>query len=262
MKTIISILVIGILAFGMTSSSTISYPKAKVKSYTSGEKLTYRVSYGIIDAGEAVLTVKETAKRGADGRRLYHMVGEGKTRGAFNWFYKVHDVYETYMDKEGAFPWHFVRDVNEGGYTINQEYAFHQDKQKVVDQDGKEYKVPLGVKDMLSSFYFARTLDFSKMKRGQIIEFKMFMDGEIWPLKIKYLGKENINIRKGTFKALKFVPVVQEGRYFTSEEDVQFWVTDDNNHIPILVKAKIPVGTVRLHLVDWEGLRGPISKID
>src|SRR5690554_7183725 len=95
-----------------------------------------------MDAGEAVLTVKETSKKGANGRPLYHVKGEGKTLGAFNWFYKVEDVYESYIDKQGAFPWHFVRDVNEGGYTINQEYAFKQDKQKVV-AEGKEYKVPL-----------------------------------------------------------------------------------------------------------------------
>jgi len=41
---------------------------------------------------------------------------------------------------------------------------------------------------------------------------------------------------------------------------LKFWVTDDKNRIPVLVKAKIPVGTIKMHLVEWEGLVGEIAK--
>ena len=85
------------------------------------------------------------------------------------------------------------------------------------------------------------------------------MDEEVYPLKIKYIGDEKIKIRKGTFHCHKFVPVLQTGRYFNHEEDVEFWVTNDDNHIPVLVKAKIPVGTIKMHLVDWKGLKNPLK---
>ena len=85
------------------------------------------------------------------------------------------------------------------------------------------------------------------------------MDDEIFDLEIKYVGDEEIKIRKGKFKVHKFVPVVQTGRYFETEEDVQFWVTADKNRIPVLVKAKIPVGTVKMHLVEWSGLKNELS---
>ena len=97
---------------------------------------------------------------------------------------------------------------------------------------------------------------------GKTFEFKCFMDDAIWNLKIKYVGDETIVIRKGKFKCHKFVPVVQTGRYFKSEEDVNFWVTSDDNKIPVLVKAKIPVGVVKMHLVEWSGLKNELkSKI-
>lgn len=260
MRTIISILSVLVLLVGMTSSTKIYYPTIEKKSFTSGEKLTYRISYGFVDAGEAVLTVKETYRKGANGRPLYHVKGEGKTLGAFNWFYKVEDVYESYVDKEGVFPWLFVRDINEGGYEKEQEYIFKQDKQKVITEKGKSFKVPMGIQDMISSFYYARTLDFDNMRMGQVTTFECFMDEEVWPLKVRYVGKEDIKIRKGTFECLKFQPVVQEGRYFEKEDDVEFWVTNDENRIPVLVKAKIPVGSIRMHLVDWEGLVGDIAR--
>jgi hypothetical protein len=66
---------------------------------------------------------------------------------------------------------------------------------------------------------------------------------------IKGMGDEVLKIKAGSFKCHKFVPVVQTGRVFKSEKDLNFWVTADENKIPILVKAKIPVGYVKLHLV-------------
>lgn len=260
MKRIALFIVLAGLGFSFTSSE-VKLPVRKNDSFTIGEKLRYRVSYGLIDAGEAVIEIRPTKRKGAQGQNLLHAVGTGRTLGAFNLFYRVNDRYETYLDEKGIFPWFFKRNVEEGSYRLKQEYRFDQHKSKVDNGKGKQFDIPVGVQDMISSFFYARTLDYANMKVGDISEFQCFMDDEIYPLKIKYVGKENIKIRKGTFRCMKFVPVVQTGRYFESEDDVNFWVTDDKNRIPILVKAKIPVGTVRLHLVEWEGLKHDLAKV-
>ena len=59
---------------------------------------------------------------------------------------------------------------------------------------------------------------------------------------------------------MKFAPVVQTGRVFKKQDDLSFWVTKDENRIPILVKAKIPVGSIKLHLVEWSGLKHDLVK--
>lgn len=260
MKTKIVSFILGVCCLSLMSSETIIYPNASNNSFQIGEKLRYRITYGFVDAGEAVLEVKSTTKKGASNRELYHMKATGKTLSGFNAVFKVNDVYESYIDKKGIFPWQFVRRVDEGGYKINQDYAFKHDKLKVDNGEGKEFAIPVGIQDMISSFYYARTMDFKNAKPGEIFEFKCFMDDKVWPLKVKYVKDEVIHIRKGKFKCKKFVPVVQTGRYFKSENDVNFWVTDDNNRIPILIKAKIPVGTVKLHLVEWSGLKHDLVK--
>lgn len=258
MKKIVFFAFLILLLAGMSSSTVVDYPIPSHKPFDKGEFLRYRVTYGFVDAGEAILTVNPSKKTGANGRPLHHVKGIGRTLGAFNAFYKVRDRYESYIDKEGVFPWYFVRRVREGNYSKDQDYTFMQDKQ-LVDTGKDKFKAPLGVQDMISSFYYARTLDFENMKPGDKTKFKVFMDDEVYPLEIKLVGTEEIRIRKGKFECLKFVPVLQEGRYFDSEEDVQFWVTNDANRIPVLVKAKIPVGTVKLHLVEWRGLIGDIA---
>ena len=239
MKRIVLLFALSALVLGTTSSSLVSYPTIKNAAFGIGEKLRYRISYGFVDAGEAVLEVKSTPRKG-NGRALYNVVGTGKTLGGFNAFYKVDDLYESYIDQKGIFPWFFKRRVDEGGYIINQDYTFQHHKYKVDNGKGEQFKIPMAVQDMISSFYYARTMNFKSMKKNDMFEFQCFMDDELWPLKVKYVGDEDISIRKGKFKCHKFVPVVQKGEYFKSEDDVSFWITVDENRIPVLVKAKNP----------------------
>jgi hypothetical protein len=127
---------------------------------------------------------------------------------------------------------------------------------------GDTFKIPPVSQDMLSSFYFARTLDFTNAKKGDIFTIPTFVDEEEYPLQIKYLGKENLKSRTGTYRCLKFVPVVQEGRIFEKEEDMTVWITDDENKIPILAKAKVLVGSIKMELVEYDNLANPLAKID
>lgn len=249
-------------AAGQTSAKKAEkFRTIQHKAFKPGEQLRYRLHYGVIDAGEAILEVKKTSKT-VQGRPLLHMVGKGRTLGSFNWFFKVRDRYETYMDQEGVFPWMFVRRVDEGGFKIEQDYVFKQDSKKVENGDGKQFDVPFGIQDMLSSFYYARTLDFKNAKVGKEYEVKMFIDDEIYPFKVKYLGDETIKTRKGKFKCHKIRPVVMKGRIWEKEEDMTMWITADQNKIPVQVKSKILVGSIKATLVGWEGLASPIAQED
>lgn len=241
------------------NASAFKFRKIQNNAFKIGEKLTYTMHYGFVDAGKAVLEVKSTDKK-INGRDMFHVVGKGKTLGAFNWFFKVQDRYETYMDAQSMFPWIFIRRVYEGGTVINQDYTFFQHKQLV--NDGKSnHEVPANIQDMISSYYYARTLDFSNAEEGDVFEFNTFVDGEVYPLKIKFLGKETIKIRTGKYKCLKFCPVIQTGRIFKNEEDLQVWISDDENKIPLLAKANIMVGSIKMEVTEYEGLNSPISKV-
>jgi hypothetical protein len=231
------------------------------RAFGEGEKLTYRVHYGFVDAGEAVLEVRNANAR-FGGRDAYHIVGTGRSLGAFDWFFKVRDRYETYVDKEGIFPYRFIRDVYEGGYEIFQDYQFYPQKRALRTHEKEEYLTPDFVQDLLSGFYFARTLDLSKAKVGQVFEVTTFVDGEVYPLRIKYVGKETIKLRKGKFRCMKFVPVIQAGRIWKTEEDLVVWITDDANKIPVLVKSNLMVGSIKMQMVDYSGLRNPIAQVN
>ena len=234
--------------------------KLKQKAFKPGEVLEYVVHYGLLDAGVARVELRDEGKKIA-GRRIYHVIGTGVTKGAFDWFYKVRDRYETFIDSEGIFPWLFVRRVDEGGYKINQDYTFLQYKNRVDVGNGKVFDSPDYVQDMISAIYFARTLDLSKIKHGDVITIDAFVDNEVWPAKIRYVGTETISIRSGKYNCLKFNPVVQQGRIFKQESDMSVFITNDENKIPILAEAKVLVGSLKMELTHYEGLANPIAKV-
>ena len=239
---------------GMSSLRTLTH-----SAFKPGEKLEYVLHYGIMNAGMATLELKE-ADADLAGRKLLHAVGEGHSAGAFKAFYKVNDLYESRFDKDGVFPWVFTRRVEEGGYKISQDYSFLQHRHKVTTQEQKTFDIPAHAQDMISAFYYARTWDLSNLTEGQEFTVDLFMDNENWPLKMKYVGRETIKIRNGKYRCLKFQPMVQKGRIFKSNDDLNVWISDDGNRIPILVQAKILVGSIKMELSGYEGLANPIAK--
>lgn len=236
----------------------MGYRTVTNNAFKVGEWVKYRIHYGMIDAGEATLLVEES-KYKFGGREAYHIVGEGKSLGSFDWFFKVRDRYETYIDKQGLFPHRFIRNCDEGGYKINQDYTFYPERRAYKDAKGDGYMTPDFVQDMLSGYYYARTVDYSKAKVGDIFTVMTIVDDEIYPLKMKYMGKEQVTVDAGKFNCLRFAPVVQKGRVFKKEEDLSVWITDDANHLPVLAKAKILVGSIKMELMQYNGLANNLS---
>ena len=237
-----------------------SLTKVKNDAFKRGEKLKYRMHYGFINAGEALLQVLDENKQ-IGGRNTLHILGLGYTNSSFDWMFLVRDKYESYIDEEAIVPWLFIRRVNEGGYKIDQNQIFNHYK-NTMDMDGKKFDVPDGVQDMISAFYYARTIDFSNAKDGDVFEFPCFVDDQVWPLRMKYMGKETIKSDIGKIRCIKFHPVVQKGRVFKKEEDLNAWISDDNNRIPIRAEAKILVGSIKMDLTEYSGLASPLALVE
>jgi len=236
-------------------------PQAANTAFKEGEVLSYRLHYGALNAGVAILEVKPQVLE-INNRQVYHIVANGYTRGAADWFFKVRDRYETYLDKDALVPWLFVRRVDEGGFKFSQDYVFNHYTKKVDVGNGEKFDIPSGVQDMVSAFYSARSLDLSNAKPGDIFTVNSFLDKELWPLKIKFMGREEIKTDLGKFKALKFRPVVQKGRVFKKEEDLNVWISDDDNHLPLRVQADIIIGNVKMDITGAYNLANPLkSKI-
>ncbi len=107
---------------------------------------------------------------------------------------------------------------------------------------------------MVSAFFYARTFDFSSITKGEIITVETFVDDEIFPLSIKYLGNDRIKVKGGEFDCMKFAPIVQKGRIFKTEDDLSVWISNDANKIPVKAEAQILIGSVTMELTNYTNL--------
>jgi hypothetical protein len=157
-------------------------------------------------------------------------------------------------------PLRFVRNVNEGGYKKYQNVTFNKSANTAVTTDGV-FKVPACVQDVVSAMYYARNIDFSRLRPEDKIPFSMFLDNEVFNLYIRYLGKEEIKTRYGKFRAIKIKPLLIKGTIFEGGEDMTVWVSDDLNHIPVRVESPIVVGKVKIDMMSYNNLRHPLSSL-
>jgi hypothetical protein len=210
-----------------------------------------------VGAGLASFTVTQEQ---LNGKKVFHIVGDGKTMKSYEWFYRVRDKYETFIDVETMLPTRFIRNVDEGGFKIYDNVNFNQGIGQAVTEKGI-FKVPRCVQDVLSAIYYARNIDYSKYQPGAKIPFSMFLDNEVYNLYIRYLGKEKIKTRYGTFNTIKISPLLIEGTIFKGGEKMTVWVSDDNNHVPVRVDSPILVGSIKVDLVEYKNLRNPFKAL-
>lgn len=234
----------------------------KENAFQQGEFLKFRLHYGFINAGFATLEVKETEE---DNQKKFRFIGNGYSTGMTRMFFKVNDLYESYVDKNTGKTCRFVRKINEGGYTKNQEGFFDQTANTVLVKNYKEktekiFQVSNNIQDILSAFYFLRNYpNVDKMKTGESINVDLFFDDENTHFKLKFLGKETIETEFGNISALIFRPLVQSGRVFKEEESVTVWISDDDNKIPLRIKANLAVGAIKADLATYKGLKYPLK---
>jgi hypothetical protein len=245
---------------GSDSLSVHTTAKAINEAFAVGEYLQYRIHYGFIDAGEAELRVHSIVNK--QGRSAYKVSGVGKSVGMFKWFMDVRDYYETYIDTNQIIPLEFVRDVKEGSYTKKEHSIFDPINNTVYPKKNPEdtMRVRVGVQDLLSAFYYARCLDFSNLTYGDEFPVEVYLDRETFPMNLKYVGEELVKTKLGTFSCLMFKPMVQEGRVFREEEGMTIWVSNDKNRMPIRVETELFVGSLRMDIEAYKGLKNPLNK--
>ncbi len=238
-------------------------------SFKAGEVVNYHAYYnwGFIwlNAGQVSFTVNAIE---VNNTPAYHLKAHGATYKSYDKLYKVRDTFETKVDTLHLVPFEFKRITNEGSYKADYLYKFDHKTRKINASIQKEKEprkhTTLNWKDcsfdLLTMVYKARNIDYSLYNINEKIPISMVVDGEIHDIYIRYLGKETIKNRDGRkFNCLKFSPLLVEGTIFKSGEDMTVWVTDDANRIPIIVEAKILIGSVKAVFVGAKNTRHPIT---
>ena len=220
-----------------------------------GEKLEYSIYYSFIRAGTATMNFQEDTLS-----ENYYIKMDSRTVGVANTLYRIRDIYECTMDPQTGYPLKAIRNVREGRYRAYNEveYDHHsrEDSTIVNSQKSGVAVVPKEIYDILSAFYLLRKKCVSgPLQKGDTIFIKTYFTDEVFDLNIRYIGKEKVKTEYGKIMCLKFNPVTEVGRAFKTEDDMSIWFTDDPNFLPVKIRLDLRVGSVRVELVDFSGLK-------
>ncbi|MEN6618663.1 MAG: DUF3108 domain-containing protein [Rikenellaceae bacterium] len=237
-------------------------------AFSHGETLRYIVNYtwGSIhtDVGEVIFSLDYY---GDSDEPFFHAKAYGKTFKFYDIFFKVREFYESKFYAKNLRPFYFHRDIKEGKYKMKNTYSFlpnYQIRANYVRKDDTPRDTLLNGRictfDLISLIYFTRNKDFSNDKIGEEIPISFVIDGEMYDLYYRYLGKENKKIPGlGHFRTIKFATRPVAGEVFSGKEELVFWVTDDGNKIPLQVESPIIVGRVAGRLTNFSNIKYPLT---
>ena len=233
----------------------ITYSQSNLP-YKVGEHSIYDIYFGPIKVGSGDMKIE--AEVNIDKTSTFHIVGKGKTSPFFDFFFKVRDVYQTYLDTLNVRPVRFIRDIKEGDFQKKQLYVFKHSDSLVFWKDNS-HVISSNTQDMLSALFYARTFNKAILSKKKSFFVPIFMDEENYFLQIMYLYNEKVKTNFGIVNCMVFKPKMQEGRVFQDGEKMKIWISDDKNHLLIKVETEVWAGNIKAVLAEYQEVKYPLS---
>jgi hypothetical protein len=241
--------------------SFFSITVAKSQTIKAGEKLVFAGSYNMSGLMTQLAQVTMSTENVTTAKNTYlHLSCELSTYTKWDSFFKIRDIYESYVNPTTLKPSLYKRSIDEGGYTKKEKYVI---KNNVVNSTSKKRKKPETQKtfsignstqDVISLFYKVRTMDFSKFKEGQTVSLMIVFDEKQIPVTLKYMGKETVSAGNLGKKECYKLSIGAKTDALKGKDKNLIWLTADAKKVPALLKFSIPVGTGQLALTSASGI--------
>lgn len=233
-------------------------------AFKSGEFLTYNLYYNWkfvwVKAGTASMY---TVQSRYEGKNAYRCSLTTRGNGKLDNFFVLRDTLLCYNSLNME-PLYFRKGAREGKrYTVDEVfYNYNGGKANVrqhrLHNDGSNTWVKHSysdcVYDMLSIFMRARSFDPINWKKGTAISFPIVDGDNRTPAELRFDGKATIKADNDVkYNCLKLAYLeLDDGKY---KRIVDFYVTDDANHVPVRLDMYLRFGAAKAFLVGAKGLR-------
>lgn len=232
------------------------------------EKLVFTASYNMSGLLTNIAQVTmETSEVRTSTNSLMRLKFSAATYSSFDSYFKVQDLYESYVSPKTLTPYLYKRDINEGGYYKFVQYKYKQRSNTVEsvitkkNNEGEKYskkstfKIGNATKDIVATLYTLRNLDIAKASPGDASSYSVLFDTKETTVVFKYIGKETISTAIGKKECYKIAISIKGSTVLKGSNANLIWLTADENKVPVLAKFKIPVGNGELKIKTATGLK-------
>lgn len=248
-------LVFSLLLFfnGFTQNSSIG----------SNEKLVFSASYNMSGLlTEIAQVTMETSEVKTSSTTLLRLKCTAATYSSFDNYFKIRDLYESYVSPTSLVPYLYKRDINEGSYYKFEQYKYNYKSNTVSStmkkrksEENKTVKIGSNTRDIVSTIYHIRNLEIQNANPGDTQNFTFLFDNEALIISVKYLKKETIDTNLGKKECYKLAVSLKNDDALKGNNENLLWLTADGNKIPVYAKFKIAVGTGELKIKSASGLK-------
>ncbi len=250
-----------VLLGAFIAKDNFTYRHIDQKALRRGEKMEYRVHYGMINAAEGIMQI-DNRVHWMNRRPCYKVDVYGNTTGFFDMMLRVRDNWGSYIDTSAIVPQRAYRFIQEGKYKKKEITDFyHKEKTAEVHRLDKhtgkllkkeKFKVPSNVQDIVSGYYYLRTIDLDTIANGKVFNVKGFFDDTLYNMKVKMVGREKLKTKIGEFNTVVLSPIMPENSLFSGRNPIRAWLSDDKRKIPLKVKAQLVIGALEIDIKDYK----------
>ncbi|MFD1014351.1 DUF3108 domain-containing protein [Winogradskyella rapida] len=244
------------------------YSFAQNNTIAAGEKLVFTASYNMSGLLTDIAEVKmETSEVKTSKTTLLRLKCTATTYKKWDDFFKIRDIYESYVNPKTLTPYLYKRDISEGGYYKFMQYKYNhkanlvkslkrkKKKDGTTWDENKAVRISTGTKDIVSLLYTLRNLDIHKATPGDQQEFTVLFDNKETTLVVSYIKKETISTALGSKACYKLSFALKGNDILKGNNANLLWLTADANKVPVYAKFKIPVGNGELKITSATGLK-------
>lgn len=240
-------------------------------AFLAGEDLSYKLYFNWkfiwVTVGTANMSIANTTYQDKDAYRC-HLITKGNKMA--DRLFVLRDTLVSIVDHE-IVPYYYRKGALEGDrYTVDEAWYSYPDGKNHIKQRFKTHKGEIRenaqkssvcVYDMLSMMLRARSFDASDYKVGQKIKFPMADGGKVEEQTLIYRGKKNFKVEDSRIKYRCLVFSFVEYKEGEEKEVVTFYITDDENHLPVRLDMYLRFGSAKAFLTEAKGVRHPQTSI-
>lgn len=265
-------IIFSLLFFLLLQGNNVLYGQCRMNdsAFSPGERVYLDVyfKWGILmpKAGSAVLSIDEVPFDGASSIRQRLTF---KTTSMFDRIYKMRDTIETNYSMN-MLPLQYEKRTDEGGYYLvdRMQFMYEEDKMLIptIRYDRNRTKIDTThiyegcLFDMLGVTMYLRTLDMEALSIEDEFPTAIAMGREVVEIKYRYVGQSIIQRKDNVkYNTLRFYMDVYDDAFTQPHEALEIWLSDDENRLPIKIRAKLKIGAAEVFFNRVEGNRYPLT---
>lgn len=244
--------------------------RAQQMPLTHGERVDYDLyfKWGLLmpKAGLATLSVKEAQY---ENKSVWNYRLLFRSLGMIDKVFKMRDTMDCVFSQEPRLIFSSKR-TNEGDYYLVDNLRFtykEDDKVSIRSHRYTEERTKIDtvltaegkVFDMFGATMYLRSLDWTNINTNDEFPFFIPVGRDVVKARFRYSGQQIVEHGDAKYRTRHFYIDIYDEAFTQTKAAAEVWIGDDDNHIPIKIRAKLKIGAAEVYFNDSFNLRYPLS---